>query len=344
MAKGRHAAPAKRPPDDGPLLTVNCHEAWVHQLGALPGRVDIVDGLPGRYTPHWDENVRPVPKNGRLIQLTEALQPGTRYRCAIAHNVSDLLALKTLDAPRLLVLHTTIEGRLDQEKNAAEPELFLERVKRYVDALRIHVVAVSQLKARSWGIFHEVIPFGADPDAYLPWSGHVVAGIRIANQVRAKARILRWDLHERAFAGLPVRLVGFNPDMAGVAPSRSWSHLKELLAAHRFYVHTADPAMEDGYNMATFEAMAAGLPVIGNCHPSSPVVHGESGFLTDDPEELAGHARRLLADRELARTLGEAARRTVRERFSVARFAAAFAGAIEAARKKWRGLPAAARR
>ena len=345
MVKRRHPPPAPRPVEDAPLLTMNCHEAWVHQLAGLPGRIDIVDGLPGRYTSRWDANVRPVPPNGRLLPLDEALRSGTRYRCAVAHNVTDLMDLKQLDAPRLLVIHTTMEGRLDQDRAATAPDVYLERLRRYVAALNIHVVAVSRLKGDSWGgLHHDVIPFGADVDVYPPWSGEVAAGIRVANQVRAKARVLRWELHEQAFADVPVRLVGHNPDMPGVAPSQSWSDLRSLLAAHRFYVHTAEPSMEDGYNMATLEAMAAGLPVLGNHHPTSPVVHGESGFLSDDPTELAGYARTLLADRELAGRMGEAARRTVRERFSVQRFIDAFAAAIATARRKWRGLPGAPRR
>lgn len=318
-----------------PLLTVNCHEAWVHQLEYLARPVHIVDGLPGRYTKRWDENIRPVPRNGTLCSLEEALRSQESYECIIAHNITDLLDLKTLDAPRVLVLHTTLEGRMAQENLTEFPHQYAASVARYVELQRIHVVAVSELKGRSWGRFHEIIPFGADPDAYLPWTGEEAAGLRIANQVRLKSKLLKYDLHEAAFEGLPVRLVGFNPELAGVTPSASWAHLKALLASHRFYVHTAHEKMEDGYNMATFEAMAAGLPVLTNRHPSSPIVHGKNGFVSDDPDELRGYARRLLDDRELALRMGQAARETIRERFSTQRFAKAFARAIETAKRKW---------
>ena len=87
-----------------------------------------------------------------------------------------------------------------------------------------------------------------------------------------------WDFHQEAFKGLPVTLVGHNPGLAGVRASEDWEDLKKILSHHRFYIHTADPQMEDGYNMATLEAMAAGLPVLGNRHPNSSVEHGLSGF------------------------------------------------------------------
>lgn len=315
-----------------PLLTFNCHEAWVHQLEYLARPVHIVDGLPGRYTQRWDEQIRPIPAHATLITLDDALRRTEPYDCIIAHNVSDLMTVKTLAAPRLFVIHGTIEGRMDQEGLEERPAAFLESVRRYVDLLNIHVVAVSALKGDSWGIPHEVIPFGADPDRYPPWNGHIESGIRVASNVHRRARVLKWALHEESFRDVPVRIVGLNPDLPGVIPSAGWEDLKQLLASHRFYVHTADPRMEDGYNMATLEAMAAGLPVIGNRHPSSPVEHGVSGFLSDDPAELRECAVRLLRDRELARRMGAEARRTVQERFSLGRFATAFSAAIETAR------------
>jgi hypothetical protein len=87
--------------------------------------------------------------------------------------------------------------------------------------------------------------------------------------------------------------------------------------------------------MATLEAMAAGLPVLGNRHPSSPVEHGVSGFLSDEPEELNSYARLLIRDKDLAGRMGAAARRSVIERFSIQRFATRFKKSIETAKAKW---------
>lgn len=56
------------------LLVFNCHEAWVYQLGALGYDLDIIVGLEGRHKKTWDEQMRPVPPNSRLIGLSDALQ------------------------------------------------------------------------------------------------------------------------------------------------------------------------------------------------------------------------------------------------------------------------------
>jgi len=144
-----------------------------------------------------------------------------------------------------------------------------------------------------------------------------------------------WEFHQQAFGGLPVTLVGHNPALPDVHPAGSWAELQRIFRRHRFYIHTADPCLEDGYNMATLEAMAAGLPVLGNRHPTSPVEHGVSGFLSDDPAELRGYARRLLEDRALAAQMGAAARECVARRFSRAHFRTGFCRSIETAQRQW---------
>jgi glycosyltransferase involved in cell wall biosynthesis len=112
-------------------------------------------------------------------------------------------------------------------------------------------------------------------------------------------------------------LPGKDPNMPGVSAANEWNDLKKMLQSHRFYIHTAAPGLEDGYNTASLEAMAAGMPVLGNRHPGSPVEHGISGFLSDDPEELRMYAGILLENRELAMKMGRQAQNTVIERFSM---------------------------
>lgn len=328
---------------NAPLLVFDCHEAWVHQLGAFARPMDVVVGLRGRHTDGWDENMRPIPANARLIRIEEALWNPQPYQCIVAHNLTDLLDAKRLDGPRLLVIHETLDGALREQGSGISAERFREAVAKFVRMTETHVVAVSKLKGRSWGFEEDIVPCSVDPSHYLPWKGDLACGLRVANHIHRRPHVLLWEFHRQVFDGLRVDVVGHNPDMPGVRPSTNWADLKETFSRHRFYVHTADPRLEDGYNMATLEAMAAGLPVLGNRHPTSPVEHGISGFLSDDPAELRGYALRLLADRELAARMGRAGRETVGQRFSSVRFKQDFMRSLEFARWKWqRRTPLAA--
>lgn len=279
--------------------------------------------------------MRPLPEGARTVTLDDVRFGGVQYDCVINHNITDLLDTKFLDAPKLLVLHDTLEGRMAQQDADFDAREMRAVLNTYLASVGGHAVAISRSKAKSWGVTHVVVHNSADPEAYLPYVGDVACGLRVANHVNSKRVFLAWDFHEEALNGLPLRIVGHNPDIAGVEAADDWSHLKRMLASHRFLVHTADPRFEDGYNMAVLEAMAAGMPVLTNRHPTTIVEHGVSGYVAETPAEMRMYAERLLADEGLAQELGANAKREIARNFSPDRFRVEFGKAIQEARKKW---------
>ncbi len=88
----------------------------------------------------------------------------------------------------------------------------------------------------------------------------------------------------------------------------------------------ADAAMlvyitnSEGLGSGALLAMAAGVPVIASNVGGLPeaIQHGENGLLVENDAEAIGRAiRELQADPERARRIGDAARHTVMERFTV---------------------------
>jgi hypothetical protein len=47
-----------------------------------------------------------------------------------------------------------------------------------------------------------------------------------------RKKILLWDFHERAFAGIHLRLIGHNPNMTEVKADKSCEQLKKILQSH----------------------------------------------------------------------------------------------------------------
>ena len=80
----------------------------------------------------------------------------------------------------------------------------------------------------------------------------------------------------------------------------------------------------EGFGISLLEAMACGLPSVafGRWGVKELVNDGETGLLADGPAEFAGKLRRLTSDVTLRQRLGQAARRSVEERFSWPRVAA----------------------
>jgi glycosyltransferase involved in cell wall biosynthesis len=322
------------------LLVLNCHEPWIYQLRVLDAALDLVVDLPGRNVAGWDERMRPVPPNARLLSLADAVAAAPeQWGAVICHNISDLIATAPIDAPKLLVLHDTLDGRMAQQGAEFEKDAMIGMLAQYLEFLGAHAVAVTAAKGESWGVAGTPLQCFADPADYSEATYATEAGLRVANDVTSKRVFLAWDFHEEAFHGLPVTLVGRNPHL-GVDAARDWNDLKRYFASHRFFVHTADPRYEDGFNMAMVEAMAAGLPVISNAHPTSPITHGVDGFLAATPAEARAHAVALLEDANLARAMGSAARRTAVARFGPGLFRDGARAAIAHAREKYGRRPA----
>ena len=175
------------------LLVFNCHEPWIHQLGVLGYSLDIIVGLKGKYNEGWDYRMRPLPAHARLVTLPEALQSPKEYYCIITHNTTDLLDARFRPEPRLLVLHHTLEGRLREEHSTIDPQKMKDMLHHYIELVGGHVVATSMFKGESWGFTDDIVPFGIDVNDYLPYSGHVAAGLRVCNFISSRRQILLCD-------------------------------------------------------------------------------------------------------------------------------------------------------
>ncbi len=88
------------------------------------------------------------------------------------------------------------------------------------------------------------------------------------------------------------------------------------------------PSIYEGFPVVILEAMAAGLPVVSTTVSGIPeaVDEGVTGLLVEpeDAGALAQALGRLADDAELCKEMGENARRTVRQRFSINKICAAY--------------------
>jgi glycosyltransferase involved in cell wall biosynthesis len=116
-------------------------------------------------------------------------------------------------------------------------------------------------------------------------------------------------------------------EAAGLAESTrllGWISGETLRAAYgACHVCVTPSIYPDPFNLINIEAMAFGKPVVGTCFGGTPeiVVDGETGYIANplDPQGYAERLVRLLEDPVLRARMGEAGRRRVEERFSLAR-------------------------
>jgi glycosyltransferase involved in cell wall biosynthesis len=188
-----------------------------------------------------------------------------------------------------------------------------------------------------------VISNGIQPDRFAcaRTNGPLTNILTVANLRREKA-------HEVLFAAIArlaprhpairLRVAGNGPradELRALALSLGIADRVAFLG-HREDVHTlladADlfvlPSRSEAFPNSVVEAMAAGLPVIASGVGGllELVEPGRTGVLVppDDPAALASAIERLVGDPSCARALGDAARRTIIERYSFDRMVQAF--------------------
>jgi glycosyltransferase involved in cell wall biosynthesis len=167
-------------------------------------------------------------------------------------------------------------------------------------------------------------PFGVDTERFHPpppgteRAGVIGLGVVVPHK--------RFDILAAASAraGLPASVIGRIADPSVVERARALlpgirflgeverTRLPDLLAAARIFVHPSDSELA---SVATVQAMACGLPVVGSDQVSALVQHGETGFLVDHRlpfeervAQTAEHVRRLATDEGLWRSFSECAR------------------------------------
>jgi len=95
---------------------------------------------------------------------------------------------------------------------------------------------------------------------------------------------------------------------------RSWANILPSVYIDCYgNMHRAPELM--GFTI--LEAMSCGTPAISTRVAAMPefIIEGETGFVFDEPEQLAAQLRQLAADPELVETMGKAARRVVEEEY-----------------------------
>ena len=231
------------------------------------------------------------------------------------------------------------QHRLLSEAQRRLPRVYIEHdppqvhptdTRHWVDDPNVLLVHVTPFNALMWDSGTtptRVIEHGILPLQPARYSGHIARGVVVVNNLASRGRRLGLDVYREAAARVPLTLYGMGSREVGGDGEVVNDRLPGVMAAHRFFFN---PIRWTSLGLAIIEAMMVGLPIIGLATTELVTVirNGENGFVDTRLEPLVDAMQRLLAEPELARDLGAAARRTAEERFGIERFVADWLAAL----------------
>lgn len=306
------------------ILTVNRHTGYVYNLSKIGHRWSVLN--------EWIDCNRPLPSNFKRIEWEMARRNFSQFDAVIGHDIRLDLArflpyCLRFRKPYFQIIHgrRSVGGFSKSRLRRFGKQLYSSLVLRPLVGLGlVHVVFISPYARSDWGLAGTTIDQGINLDEMGPYEGTEPSLLTVGNMLHREH--FAFDYLMQIGKQVPVRIFGENPRIPGCRPSKNWDELRSSYNHHRAYLNlTCEP--ENGYNLAMLEAMASGMPVISLKHPSTPIRNGENGFLVENVSEAVERGKELIANRELARRLGENARETVKSKFS-----------LNAFKKRWNDL------
>ena len=322
------------------VLTWHIHGNYLFYLAqaGLELVVPVKEGRPEGYAGAppgfpWPENLREVPaEDVTEVDLDAILFQSKRNYLVDQH---EILSPAQRRLPRLYLEHDPPREQPTDTRHVVDDP----------DVLLVQVTHFNDLMWDSGRTPTRVIEHGVLVPDDVSYTGEVERGLVVVNGLASRGRRLGSDVFERVRRQVPLDLAGMQSEVLDGLGEVPHDRLPAFAARYRFFFN---PIRYTSLGLAVCEAMQVGLPVVGlaTTEMATAVDNGVTGYVDTDVERLVQHMHRLLRDPQLARRLGENARRRARERFGIARFAADWEqtvrtvverGAAEASREAGRG-------
>ena len=303
------------------ILSFNWHEPYLCLVSRIGHEFLIVEPeiAPGHYR-RWDENMRPVPDNVRLItnEIAHQMLEQGELDLIIAHNIKDLIEVKDYSLPKIAVFHNCLSTEIKLGKDRVNRKEYLDQVDLLLKD--VNKVFISEKKRQDWGLQGELILPGLDVSEYGGYRGENESVLQVGNLLQERDLMMGYSISQEIVKDHPLTTLGINPNIPDSRLSEGFEDLLENFRSCRLFINTTVDEYEDGYNLSMLEAMATGMPVVSSWNKSSPIEDGKNGYISKDPKYLNQRIDFLLKNPEEARRIGEQARKTVQDKFPLNRF------------------------
>lgn len=293
------------------ILTCPTHERYQSGLAHVNAVFWMIqaEGIKG-----WNPTYAPLPANHVLLNSSQ-LPCEVEFDLVWSQNrfgQHQLLSQLARDCQLPLV---TIEHTLPVPEWPSSIRAELSRMRGDID------VFISEFSRDQWGWKPEearVVHHGIDTERFSP------APMLVRKQPHVLSVVNDWKNRDWCCGfnlwrdivrdDIPTVVVGDTPGLSKPATS-----LAELVLRYREADVFLNTSLVSPVPTALLEAMSSGCAVVSTATAMIPEVieHGVNGFIANDADTLRQYTRELLSDGSLRQRMGEAARQTILDKFSL---------------------------
>jgi hypothetical protein len=315
------------------ILTWHTHGSYLYYLSHVPHEFHVL-AKPGR-PPGYGGRCGPFPFGPNVHDLPAEQARERAFDCILFQedhhwekDQYEFLTPAQRALPRIYLEHDP--PGIAVTGGSAARQAWPTDVRHLVDDPGVLLVHVTPFNALMWDSGRtptRVIEHGVAIPPGVRYGGEFARGLTITNHLARRGRRMGADLFTALRAELPLDLLGMGAAELDGLGEIDHPALPAFAARYRFLF---SPVRYSSLSLSTLEAMMAGMPVVAlaTTEMATVIDNGVSGYALLDTQALAPCMRELLIDPGLARRLGEGARRTALERFSIDRFSADWDAAL----------------
>jgi|TARA_B100000085_G_scaffold271348_1_gene284715 glycosyltransferase involved in cell wall biosynthesis len=271
----------------------------------------------------WDTDYAPIPDNYHIVN---AIPDYVDFDLILTHTSCDRMfkahqALTGLDVlqgnktgiPILRHTHVLPDIRFDVPDQASAFCKYPSDKNSFISEYNMTQWNMSRATSAS------VVEHGVDTDFWKPDDSVKRDNVclSVVNDWPNRDWCCGFNLWRQTTQDLPVRVFGKSPGFS--EPANSTEHLREIYQSSRIFYNTS---LHSPVPSVLLEAMSCGCAVVStnNCMIPEIIENGKNGLVSNNPQELRGCLELLLKNQDLAKELGDNARKTIVEKYNLERF------------------------
>lgn len=302
------------------ILTFPTHERYETGLAKTGHRFY---GWQGPNIKTWNTKYAPIPDNYHILngKLLDAQLPlWVDIDLVLSQNKFGQYSVANNIARRLQCPLVTLEHTLPTPNMHRAQKQYIKSMKGDLD------VFISEYSIEQWGWVPgdnvEVVHHGLDTDLFSPDNrqrDNVVCSV--VNDWMNRDWCCGFKIWQNTTqwpnSQFNLNVWGDTPGLSIAAPD-----VPSLVHEYRRSSVFLNTSLISPVPTALLEAMSCGCAVVSTntCMIPEFIKHGENGFLSNDPNKLREYTAMLLNDYNLARKIGDAARKTIVENFGISKF------------------------